>query len=162
MRKHSVAKSKVAVLDALFPWVRQHILGTISRRADQMVVPQGTGASSRYYPIQLAEEGLAPTDMLAFLRRRRDRTRRCFRAEPGSPTSQQSARHFRERHRKTAKDLRLLCRKRLRPLPTVSRELLSRYNREKLHKEVSSGPIQKLAAAYGLWDDTFCGPFAGN
>jgi DNA-binding transcriptional ArsR family regulator len=29
MRKHSVANSKVAVLDALFPSVRQHLLGTI-------------------------------------------------------------------------------------------------------------------------------------
>jgi hypothetical protein len=38
------------------------------------------------------------------------------------------------------------------PLPLVSRDLMSRYNREELYERVWSLPMQRLAAAYGISD----------
>jgi len=150
MRKHSVAKSKVTVLDALFPAVRQHILGTILAEParwwylSELAHHLGTTPSSlqRELPL-LVNAGI--------LEERRDGTRTYFRAQQASPTY----RNLRGIFAKTQEDRKKSqspVPKRLSPLPLVSRELISRYNREELYKEVWSQPIQRLAAAYGLSD----------
>lgn len=85
MGRHSVAKSKVAVLDALFPSVRQHILGTILAEParwwflSELAHHLGTTPSSlqRECPL-LVNAGI--------LEERRDRIRTYFRAQQSSPT----------------------------------------------------------------------------
>src|ERR1019366_3036280 len=150
MRKHSVAKSKVAVLDALFPSVRQHILGAILaeparwRYLSELAHRLGTTPSSlqRELPL-LVNAGI--------LEERRDGTRTYFRAQHASPTY----RNLRGIFAKTQEDRKKSqspVPKRRSALPLVSRELISRYNRKELYKRVWSQPIQKLAAAYGLSD----------
>jgi hypothetical protein len=150
MRKHSVAKSKVTVLDALFPAVRQHILGTIL-----------AGPARWWYLSELAHHlGTTPSSLqrecpllvnAGILEERRDGTRTYFRAQQASPTY----RNLRGIFVKTQQDREKTqspVRKKLSRLPLASRELISRYNREELSKRVWSQPIQKLAAAYGLSD----------
>jgi DNA-binding transcriptional ArsR family regulator len=150
MRKHSVAKSKVTVLDALFPAVRQHILGTIlagparwwflSELAHHLVTTPSS--LQRELPL-LVNAGI--------LEERRDGTRTYFRAQQASPTY----RNLRGIFAKTQEDRKKSqspVPKRRSALPLVSRELISRYNRKELYKRVWSQPIQKLAAAYGLSD----------
>lgn len=150
MRENSVAKSKVAVLDALFPSVRQNILGAILaeparwRYLSELAHRLGTTPSSlqRELPL-LVNAGI--------LEERRDGTRTYFRAQQASPTF----RNLRGIFAKTQEDPKKTQAPggtRLRGLPIVSRELISRYNREVLYKEVWSQPIQKLARAYGLSD----------
>lgn len=85
MRKHSVANSKVAVLDALFPSVRQHILGTILAEPARW-----------WYLSELAHHlGSTPSSLqrelpllvnAGILEERRDGTRTYFRAQQASPT----------------------------------------------------------------------------
>jgi DNA-binding transcriptional ArsR family regulator len=150
MREHSVAKSKVAVLDALFPAVRQHILGAILAAParwwylSELAHHLGTTPSSlqRELPL-LVNAGI--------LEERREGTRTNFRAQQASPTY----RNLRGIFAKTQEDRKKSqsrVPKRCSALPLVSRELISRYNRKELYKRVWSQPIQKLAAAYGLSD----------
>src|ERR1019366_7248962 len=85
MRKHSVAKSKVTVLDALFPAVRQHILGTIL-----------AGPARWWFLSELAHHlGTTPSSLqrelpvlmnAGILEERRDGARKYFRAQQASPT----------------------------------------------------------------------------
>jgi DNA-binding transcriptional ArsR family regulator len=143
MRKHSVAKSKVTVLDALFPAVRQHILGTILAEParwwylSELAHHLGTTPSSlqRELPL-LVNAGI--------LEERRDGTRTYFRAQQASPTY----RNLRGIFAKTQEDRK----KSQSPVPKRLSALISRYNREELYKGVWSQPIQRLAAAYGLSD----------
>ena len=133
MRKHSVAKSKVAVLDAFFPLVRQHILGTILAEPDRCYLSEpahhlGTTPSS-------LQRELPALVNAGILEERRDGTRTYFRAQQGSPTYR-NLRDIFAKTREDRKKSRSTVRKRRRPLPPVSRELLSRYNREKLYEEV--------------------------
>jgi DNA-binding transcriptional ArsR family regulator len=85
MRKHSVAKSKVAVLDALFPSVRQHILGTILAEPDRWWYLSELAHHLATTPSSLQRELLSLVNA-GILEERRDGTRTYFRAQQGSPT----------------------------------------------------------------------------
>src|ERR1035437_10226764 len=139
MRKHSVAKSKVTVLDALFPAVRQHILGTIlagparwwflSELAHHLVTTPSS--LQRELPL-LVNAGI--------LEERRDGTRTYFRAHQASPTYR-NLRGIFAKAQEERKKPRSPGPKRLPGLPRVSCETISRYNREKLYERVWSQPI---------------------
>ncbi len=150
MRKHSVAKSKVAVLDALFPSVRQHILGTILAEPARWWYLSELAHHLATTPSSLQRE-LPLLVNAGILEERRNGIRTHFRAQQASPTY----RNLRGIFAKTQEDRkkhRSPVPQRLSGLPPVSRELISPYNRDELYKEVWSQPIQKLAAAYGLSD----------
>jgi len=119
MRKHSVANSKVPVLDALFPSIRQHILATI------------LGEPARWwYLSELAHHlGTTPSSLqrelpllvnAGILEERRNGTRTYFRAQQVSPTF----RNLRGIFAKTQEDRKKSqspVPKRLSGLPLVSR-----------------------------------------
>ena len=144
MRKHSVANSKVAVLDALFPSVRQHILGTILAEPARWWYLSELAHHLGSTPSSLQRE-LPSLVKVGILEERRNGTRTYFRAQQASPTYHNLRGIFAKTHEDRKKS-------QSPGLPLVSRELISRYNREELYKEVWSQPIQKLAAAYGLSD----------
>jgi len=151
MRKHSIANSRVTVVDALFPLVRQHILGTI------LVEP-----ARWWYLSELAHHlGSTPSSLqreipllmnAGILEERQDGTRTYFRAQQASP-AYRNLRGIFAKTQEARKKSQSRVPKRLSALrPLVSRELISRYNREELYQKVWSQPIQKLAPVYGLSD----------
>ena len=85
MRKHSVAKSKVAILDALFPSVRQHILGTILADPNRWWYLSELAHHLGTTPSSLQRE-LPSLVNAGILEERRDGTRTYFRAQQASPT----------------------------------------------------------------------------
>lgn len=150
MHKHSVATPNATVLDALFPWVRQHILRTIFAEParwwylSELAHDLGTTPSSlqRELPL-LVNAGI--------LEEHREGSRTYFRAQKAS-TTYRSLRDIFASARGNVKKSQVPAPKRLSSLPFASRELMSRYNRKELYKEVWLQPIQKVAATYGLSD----------
>jgi len=98
MSKHSVAKSKVAVLDALFPSVRQHILVTILTEParwwylSELAHHLGTTPSSLQREVPL----LVDADILE---ERRNGGRTYFRAQQASPVYRNLLGIFANTHR---------------------------------------------------------------
>ena len=85
MRKHSAAKPKFTILDALFPWVQQHILGTILAERVRWWYLSELAHHFRATPSSLQRE-LPLLVNAGFLEERRNGTRTYFRAQQASPT----------------------------------------------------------------------------
>jgi DNA-binding transcriptional ArsR family regulator len=150
MREHSVSKSEVAVLDALFPSVRQHILGaTLAEPArwwylSELAHHLGTTPSSLQREVPLLVKA-------GILEERRNGRRTYFRAQQASPTYRNLLGIF-AKTQQDRKKAQSLVRKRVRGLALRRRKLIAQYDREELYREVWTRPIQKLAGGYGLSD----------
>jgi hypothetical protein len=154
MTRYSLKTRNTSPLNALFPKTRQQILQAALAKPSKWWYLSELARHLRTTPSSLQREIPSLIGAGIFEERRGD-TRVYFRPERRSNVFRELRQLFTKaafRGRKDVIPLRPAARRNPSEASRISPKLVTRYNREQLYREVWSGPIQRLAAIYGVSD----------